>query len=414
MDSLRNPFVPGAGTPPPELSGRSDLLMRAENAIARIKHGRSEKGIILVGLRGVGKTVLLNEFRRQSEQKGLKICRIEAHEGKSLPALLIPQLRRVLLELDRLESLNVQVKRALRVLKSFMNGVKIKHGEVEISLDIDPETGAADSGDLEADLPELLVAVARAAQARKTALALFIDEIQYFQSIELSALIMAMHRIAQDQLPAILFAAGLPQIIALFGNSKSYAERLFNFPEIGALSLADSIDALEKPALAEKVSFSQAALSRIYHYSHGYPFFLQEWGYHTWNLATTSPITIADTHAANRIVEKSLDSGFFRVRFDRLTPREKNYLTAMAHLGEGPFRSGEIAKLLRKKSSDLGTLRDGLINKGMIYAPAHGDIAFTVPRFTEFMLRNMKSLELLGNSEDDSSDNSRNEPPENA
>jgi hypothetical protein len=411
MDPLRNPFVPGAGTPPPELSGRSELLERAANAVARTQLGRPEKGLILVGLRGVGKTVLLNEFRRQAERQNVRTCRIEAHENKSLPALLVPQLRRILLDLDRLESLSEQVKRALRVLKSFVNGLKVTSGDVEISLDIDPETGSADSGDIEADLPELLVAVARAAQARKTGLALFIDEIQYFHSLELSALIMAMHRIAQDQLPAILFAAGLPQIIALFGNSKSYAERLFDFPEIGALSLADSIDALEKPALAEKVSFSQEALSQIYYHSQGYPFFLQEWGYHTWNLAKASPITIADTHAAGRIVEKNLDQGFFRVRFDRLTPREKNYLGAMALLGEGPYRSGEIAALLGKKSSNLGTLRDGLIHKGMIYAPAHGDVAFTVPRFNEFLHRNLKSIEFVNTSGNENTAASRDDPP---
>ncbi len=345
--------------------------------------------MILVGLRGVGKTVLLNEIRRQAEEADYKTCRIEAHEGKTLPALLVPQLRRVLLDLDRMASLSTQVKKSLRVLKSFMNGFKTKIADFEISLDIDAETGAADSGDLETDLPELMVAVGRAAQARQAALALFIDEIQYFQSTELSALIMAMHRMAQDRLPVILFAAGLPQVVALFGNSKSYAERLFDFPEIGALNIAETVDALEKPARAEQVSFAQPALAMIFEKSRGYPFFLQEWGYHSWNKAPASPITNADVAAASDVVMHSLDQGFFRVRFDRLTPREKRYLRAMAELGEGPYRSGEVAKQLGKKSSDLGTLRDGLIGKGMIYAPAHGDLAFTVPRFDEFMRRIM-------------------------
>jgi hypothetical protein len=391
MDPLRNPFAPGAGTPPPELSGRTDLLKRSSNALGRVKNGKSEKGIILVGLRGVGKTVLLNEIRRQAETQKFRTCVVEAHEGKSLPALLVPQLRRILLELDRLESLSEQVKRALRVLKSFMNGVKTKVGEVEVSLDIDPETGAADSGDLEADLPELMVAIGRAALARNTSLALFIDEIQYFKPIELSALIMAMHRIAQDQLPVILFAAGLPQIVALFGNSKSYAERLFDFPEIGALNVFDAMDAIEKPALAEGVGIDGKAVALISLRSRGYPFFLQEWGYHTWNVAKASPITQDDVQSATELAIKRLDEGFFRVRFDRLTPREKNYLRAMAELGEGPHRSGDVAKHLGKKSSDLGPLRDGLIGKGMIYAPAHGDIAFTVPLFDQFMRRIMPS-----------------------
>jgi len=391
MDPFRNPFAPGAGTPPPELSGRAELLTRSENALGRVQNGKSEKGIILVGLRGVGKTVLLNEIRREAEGQNFRTCMVEAHEGKSLPALLIPQLRRILLELDRLESLSEQVKRALRVLKSFMNGVKTKIGEVEVSLDIDAELGAADSGDIEADLPELMGAIGRAAQARKVALALFIDEIQYFKPIELSALIMAMHRIAQDRLPVILFAAGLPQVVALFGNSKSYAERLFDFPEIGALNEFDAIDAIEKPASDEGVDFDSKAMARILVRSRGYPFFLQEWGYHTWNVAAASPITIDDVEKATEIAIKRLDEGFFRVRFDRLTPREKNYLRAMAELGAGPHRSGDVAKQLAKKSSDLGPLRDGLIGKGMIYAPAHGDIAFTVPLFDQFMRRIMPS-----------------------
>jgi hypothetical protein len=389
MDPLRNPFAPGAGTPPPELSGRAELLARARNALGRVQNGRSEKGMVLVGLRGVGKTVLLNEIRRQAEGLNYRTCLVEAHEGKSLPALLIPQLRRVLLELDRLEALSEHVKRALRVLKSFMNGVKTKIGEVEVSLDIDPETGAADSGDLEADLPELLVAVGRAAQARHVALALFIDEIQYFQSSELSALIMAMHRVAQEMLPVILFAAGLPQVIALFGNSKSYAERLFEFPRINALQPPDAYEALRKPALEEGVEFADAALAQIYSVSHGYPFFVQEWGYHAWNIAPASPITFGDIGGASKIAIQRLDEGFFRVRFDRLTPREKGYLRAMAALGAGPHRSGDVAAQFGKKSTSLGPLRDGLIGKGMIYAPAHGEIAFTVPLFDEFMRRIM-------------------------
>jgi AAA ATPase domain len=392
MDPLRNPFAPGAGTPPPELSGRTGLLTRAGTALGRVQNGRSEKSLVLVGLRGVGKTVLLNEIRRQAERLNFRSCLIEAHEGKTLPALLIPQLRRILLELDRLESVSEQVKRALRVLKSFMNGVKTKIGEVEISLDIDPETGAADSGDIEADLPELMLAIGRAAQARHAALALFIDEIQYFQPAELSALIMAMHRVAQDQMPVILFAAGLPQVIALFGNSKSYAERLFDFPEIGALTYADSYAALAKPMAAEAVDLAPEAFQLIFQSTRGYPFFLQEWGYHTWNTAQASPIAPRDAEAATAIAIRRLDEGFFQVRFERLTPREKNYLRAMADIGEGPYRSGEVAASLGKKSPSLGPLRDGLIAKGMIYSPAHGDIAFTVPLFNEFIHRMMPPL----------------------
>ena len=394
MDPLRNPFAPGAGTPPPELSGREALLARAAQALGRVQNGRTEKGLVLVGLRGVGKTVLLNEIRRRAQAQGLRTCLVEAHEGKSLPALLIPHLRRVLLDLDRAEALSATVKRALRVLKSFMTGWKTKIGEVEVTLDIDPETGAADSGDLEADLPELIAAIGEAAAARNSALALFIDEIQYFKPAELSALIMALHRVAQERLPVALFAAGLPQVTALFGHSKSYAERLFDFPEIGALSPLEAIEALAKPAAAEAVYFDEAALGLIYQQTRGYPFFVQEWGYHCWNCAPAPRIGLADAQTASDIALRRLDEGFFRVRFDRLTPREKNYLRAMAELGPGPHRSGEVAARLEKKSPALAPLRDGLIGKGMIYAPAHGDIAFTVPLFDEFMQRAMKRAPL--------------------
>lgn len=397
MDPLRNPFAPGAGTPPPELSGRSELLARAATALGRVQNGRSEKGMILVGLRGVGKTVLLNEIRRRAEASAMRTCLIEAHEAKSLPALLVPPLRRVLLELDRMEALSEQVKRALRVLKSFMNGVKVKSADFEVSLDIDPEIGAADSGDIEADLSELMAAIGRAAQARHTALGLFIDEIQYFSPAELSALIMAMHRIAQEKLPVALFAAGLPQVVALFGNSKSYAERLFDFPRIGELQLADAFDALEKPALTEGVHFTRDALNEIYRQTYGFPFFIQEWGYHTWNVAMRSPIEQPDVSQATVIALRRLDEGFFRVRFDRLTPREKSYLWAMAELGPGPHRSGDVSARLGKKSTSLGPLREGLIGKGMIYSPSHGDIAFTVPLFDRFMRRLMPFLGQLKN-----------------
>ena len=389
MDPVRNPFAPGAGTPPPELSGRSELLARAHVALQRIGIGRSEKGLMLVGLRGVGKTVLLNEIRLDAEALGFHVCLVEAHEGKSLPALIVPQLRRVLLDLDRLASLNTQVKQALRILKSFMLSVRAKIHDVELSLDIDPEAGAADSGDIEVDLPELMVAIGQAAQARETALGLFIDEIQYFSVKELSALIMTMHRIAQERLPVILFGAGLPQIVSLFGQSKSYAERLFDFSEIGPLDPADARSALTVPVEQEEVRFSEDAFAEIAMRTRGYPFFLQEWGYHAWNLAETSPITGRDAEAATVTAINRLDQGFFRVRFDRLTPREKDYLRAMAALGPGPHRSGEVARKLGRKTSDLGLLRDGLIGKGMIYSPAYGDIAFTVPLFDEFLHRIM-------------------------
>ena len=387
MDPIRNPFVPGAGTPPPELTGRAELLDRARVLLARTKLGRPSKSFIAVGLRGVGKTVLLTRVRQLAELAGYRICAIEAHEQKSLPDLLVPHLRRVLLELDRAGALSEQVKQGLRVLKSFMSSIKLSVGEATLALDIDGERGLADSGDIEADLPELFLAVGKAAAARETAVVLVIDELQYLSERDMSALIMGLHRVAQDGLPLTLVGAGLPQVVGLTGRSKSYAERLFDFPLLAALTPEDAAAALAEPARSEGVTFDPAALDRIIEVTRGYPYFLQEWGYHTWNIAAASPIREADVAEASPTALKKLDESFFRVRLDRLTPRERDYLRAMAELGPGPHRSGDISDELGISVTSAGPLRSGLIGKGMIYSPAHGDTAFTVPMFDEFMRR---------------------------
>lgn len=387
MDPIRNPFVPGAGTPPPELTGRGELLDRARILLARTKLGRPSKSFIAVGLRGVGKTVLLARVRQLAEQAGYRVCAIEAHEQKSLPELLVPHLRRVLLELDRAGPLSEQVKKGLRVLKSFMSSVRLSYGDATLALDIDGERGAADSGDIEADLPELFLAVGQAAAARAAAVVLVIDELQYLSEKDMSALIMGLHRAAQDTLPVILVGAGLPQVVGLTGRSKSYAERLFDFPLVDALSPPDAEAALAEPAKSEGVEFSRGALDRIVEVTSGYPYFLQEWGYHTWNKASASPIREADVDAASPAALRALDESFFRVRLDRLTPRERDYLRAMAELGPGPHRSGDISDALGISVTSAGPLRSGLIGKGMIFSPAHGDTAFTVPLFDQFMRR---------------------------
>lgn len=392
MDAIKNPFSPGAGSPPPELVGRAGILEQARILLGRIQARRPEKSILLTGLRGVGKTVLLNEIERLALKSGYHTIAVEAHEDKSLAALLVPPLRKLLYELDRAAGAGNKAKRALAVLKGFMNGVKVSLGDLEIGLDIDPEKGAADSGDLESDLPNLLVAVAEAAEERKTAVALLIDELQYFDTKELSALIMAMHKMQQRQLPMLLLGAGLPILPGLAGESKSYAERLFSFPDIGALSEADAIKALQDPTRLAGVEFETAAAKTIYRWTQGYPYFLQEWGYQSWNRAESSPITARVVKAATTTVIERLDQNFFRVRFERLTPGEKRFLRAMAGLGAGPHRSGDIADALDVKIGSLGPVRANLINKGMIYSPAHGDMAFTVPLFDEFMLRAMPKL----------------------
>lgn len=387
MDRISNPFCPGAGSPPPELAGRDALLEQANVLLSRVAKGKSEKSFLLTGLRGVGKTVLLNEIERLALTHKYRTVFVEAHDGKSLPALLAPHLRTLLFNLDRLAGVGNKAKQALGVLKSFVSAVHLKVGEIELGLDLEPTSGQADSGDLEVDLPTLFVAVAEAAQERKVAVAIFIDEIQYLAKSELSALIMAMHKMQQRQLPLILIGAGLSVLPSLAGNSKSYAERLFDFPLMTALSEEDAAKALQEPVQSEKVSFSSEAVKEIYRLTLGYPYFIQEWGYQAWNYAVKSPIDLKAVHKASEVVMSRLDENFFRVRFDRLTPKEKIYLRAMAELGEGPYRSGQIAKLLNENTTALATTRANLINKGMVYSTAHGEMAFTVPLFDQFMRR---------------------------
>ena len=343
--------------------------------------------MLLTGLRGVGKTVLLNEIERKARAQGYHTIPVEAVEGKPLGPLLAPHLRSLLFELDRLAGMGNKAKRGLRVLRSFLGAIKVTYQDVSIGLDIDPEKGAADSGDLEIDLPNLLVAVAEAAEEKNSAIAVLIDEIQYFGQKELSALIMAMHRVQQRRLPLILIGAGLPILPGLAGESKSYAERLFSFPSVGALSEEESARALNEPARAVGVHFASDALREVFRLTKGYSYFLQEWGYQTWNLAPTPSIALSIVQTATPEVVRRLDQNFFRVRFDRLTPSEKNFLRAMAHQGAGNYRSGDIAETLGMTAKSIGPVRAKLIKKGMIYSPAHGEMAFTVPLFDEFMVR---------------------------
>jgi len=389
MDPVRNPYAPGAGTPPAELAGRDELRELVRVAMERVRLGMPTKSVLMVGLRGVGKTVLLDRLREDAEALGIHTVRIEAPEGRSLPALLAPQLRQALLRLSRSEQAKDAGQRALRALAGFAKSLKVQFGDIEVGLDFDPEPGLADNGDLEHDLQALLEEVGKAAKSAQTALVLFIDELQYVKEMELAALIMALHRCAQRRLPITLVGAGLPQLRGRMGKAKSYAERLFDFPEVGPLPAEAARIAIVRPASAQGVEIEEEAVRRIVEETKGYPYFLQEWGKHSWDVATRSPITPRDVRVASTAAVAALDESFFRVRFDRLTPAERRYLRAMADLGPGPHRSGDIAERLGRKVTALGPLRNQLISKGMIWSPSHGDTAFTVPLFDEFMKRIM-------------------------
>jgi hypothetical protein len=337
--------------------------------------------------------VLLNRIRIDADAREIVPVHMEAPEGRSLPALLAPTLRAALIKLDRLEAASTAVRKALRALASFVSALKVKHGDMEVALDVEPEKGLADSGDLNNDLSELIRTIGKAAADKKTAIVLFIDELQYVPEEQLAALIMSLHAANQEQLPVTMVAAGLPQLLSQTGRAKSYAERLFEFVLIDKLDKDAAAAALRVPAKKEGATFSPAAIDSILEHTFCYPYFLQEWGKHSWDVAKTSPITVTDAKNATQQALAELDASFFRVRFDRLTPSEKRYMRAMAELGPGPHRSGDIAELLDKKVTHVAPTRNALVTKGMIYSPAHGDTAFTVPLFDGFMKRIMPALQ---------------------
>jgi hypothetical protein len=383
VDETTNPYRPGAGTSPPALLGRDGLIDRFGVTVRRAQAGKPGKSVMPIGLRGVGKTVLLNRFVEIAQAEGLAVGFIEAPESGDFRYLLAGRLRRILLGLDK-PGAGPKVLRALRVLKTFT--AQLPDG-VRLSIDVDALAGQADSGVLADDLTDLLVAVGEAAAARSTGVLIAIDEVQYLSEPQLAAIISAIHRTTQLDLPVVLVGAGLPQLPGLAGQAKSYAERLFEFPQIGSLTDEDAAAAIVIPAQAQAVEITAEAVDLLLRATHGYPYFLQEWGYHIWNAVQRSPITAEDVDRVQPGVIDHLDKNFFLVRFDRLTPSEKLYLAAMARLGPGPHRSGDIAGALGVRVESVAPRRSALIAKGMIYSPAHGDTAFTVPLFNEFLLR---------------------------
>ena len=389
MDRRTNPYAPGAGTPPPELVGRDELIEDAEIALDRLRNGLAAKSLLMVGLRGVGKTVLLNRILIDAIDRGFESVLIEAPEDRSLPGALAGPLNSALIRMSRSAAARELAKRARRALAGFVGAMKLGFDDITISIDIDKEEGVADSGDLDTDLTSLLQATGEAARARGTALVLFIDEMQYVEERQLAALIAALHRVAQRQLPVALIGSGLPQLVGHAGSAKSYAERMFSFPEVGPLTLEAAGRAVEAPANRLGVFFSPEALDEILRITECYPYFLQEWGSACWRVAHGPTITRTDLEAATPVAVRELDMTFFRVRFERTTPFERQYLRAMAELGPGPHRSGAIAQVLGRPVQGVAPTRARLVKKGMIYGPAHGDTAFTVPLFDQYLKRVM-------------------------
>ncbi len=389
MDERSNPYSPGAGTIPQELAGRDQLVEDVAVELDRCRNGYAYRGKILIGLRGVGKTVLLSKLSGDAEAQGFWPILIETPENRSLPSVLVPALRNLLLASHLPSNLKGQ---ALGLLRGFVQAMKMKFSDVEFSFDVEKQSGA-DSGDLETDLASLLTNMGTLAKKQKTAIALFVDEIQYIREEQFGFLITALHKCTQKQLPVILLGAGLPQVIGQAGKAKSYAERLFEYPGVGPLDRRAAIRAITVPASRAGVQFQKGALDEIFKKTQGYPYFIQEWGKHCWKVAQKSPVTLKDVKKATALALNQLDNSFFRVRFDRCTPLEKAYLRAMSELRPGDQKSGEIAHLLGKPSQRVAPVRAKLMAKGMIYSPAHGDNRFTVPLFGQFMKRAMPDWE---------------------
>ena len=388
MDPEDNPFSPGAGSPPPALTGRDDLIASANVAVGRALKGRNARGIILLGLRGVGKTVLLNHIEGVADERGCQTVIVEAPESRTLPELLVPKLSLALRRLDRVEAARELVRRASRALGGFAKAFKVGVGGLfEASVDVNAEYFS--SGDLETDLPELFLLIGRAAKAAGRPVVLLLDEIQYLSQEDLSALIVALHRISQKNLPVAFFGGGLPQLAGLAGEAKSYAERLFQYANVGPLGDEAARAALTVPVEASGLRFAPDALDIILAETAGYPYFLQEWGKYCWDVSNDGVVDAALVTSAREAVYTRLDEGFFNVRYDRMTPRERDYIHALASLGPGPHATGDVAARLGTSSQRAGSTKNSLIKKGMVYSPEHGQTAFTVPLFDQFVIRRM-------------------------
>lgn len=387
MDPVRNPYSPGAGSPPPALVGRDRELETFDIAVQRLTLGRSAKSQLLTGLRGTGKTVLLREFGRIAGRHDWVHEKIEATEDLAFVEGISLLVRKALLRLRTRDRIRERVKQALGALIAFRVRYQVPDTGVDVTLGVDPGSGRADTGVLDEDLAELFIEVGEAARAGGIGVLLTIDELQYVSQGNLAALIVGLHRVSQEQLPLMVAGAGLPTLPGLAGEAKSYAERLFDFPEINSLTPADARLALSRPAEAEGVVWSAAALDAVLELARGYPYFLQEFGKHAWDVAAGPDIGRSDVEAAAPIALSELDAGFFRARLARTTDAERAYLRAMADLGSGPCGSGEVAKALAKTTAQTGSVRDALIKRGLIYSPRWGRLAFTVPMFDEYVAR---------------------------
>lgn len=395
MDNIDNPYTPNAGASPEVLIGRDDQTESFTGLLQRLQRGRSEQSMIITGLRGVGKTVLLNRFEEIARAAGWEVVEFEAskHTDGRFRQMIFSQLKAALLRLSPRARWTERGRRAAEVLSSFALSVD-QEGAWSVSWDVPPAEGLADHGDLSMDLTDVFVAVGEAAREEDKGLVILIDEVQFLTTSQLEALIQAIHKTVQRRLPVTFVGAGLPQIAELAGDAKSYAERLFKFPTIGSLQGSDARLALTEPASGENARYDEDAVDLAIEITRGYPYFIQELGYQVWTVAQDNRITREDVLLAREAYEAKLDSSFFRVRLDRATPLQTAYMRAMAQLGPEPQKAADVARLLDRDSTQLGPTRAELIEMGLLYTPEHGYAAFTVPDFDKFMMRAMPTLEV--------------------
>jgi hypothetical protein len=385
VDPVRNPYSPGAGTRPPALVGRDREIEAMDVALQRLLLGRDGRSQMLTGLRGVGKTVLLNEFEQIAGGRGFVSQHIEVAEDGRLAGRLVAAFRTLLLSLDARRRIGTRLRRALGVLKAF--SLAIPDGP-DIRIDVDAVLGPADSGDLATDLAGLFVELGEVARDHEMGLFLTIDELHYVDEATLAALVVGLHRASQLRLPVAVAGAGLPSLAALTGEAKSYAERMFTFSRVDSLPPALAREALETPARDEGVVWASAALDHVVGLTQGYPYFLQAFGKEAWDVAIgPERITAEELERSIPPAMAELDDGFFLVRVGRTSDQERRYLRAMAELGPGPVRSGAVAAVLGRPARALGPVRDALIRRALCYSPRWGEIAFTVPMFDDFLRR---------------------------
>lgn len=395
MDNINNPYTPNAGAAPEVLIGRDGQTEAFSILLQRLKRGRTEQSMIMTGLRGVGKTVLLNRFAELAEMAGWESIELEAskHDETAFRQSIFSKFRAALLHISPRRRWTERARHAAEVLSSFVLSID-QSGTFSVTWDVDPSEGYGDHGDLGLDLTDVFLAVGEVAKEKGTGIVLLIDEVQFLTTVQLESLIQAVHKSVQKKLPITFVGAGLPQIAELAGDAKSYAERLFKFPRIDSLTPEEARQALVGPAETENVSYDEDAVDLAVSLTHGYPYFIQELGYQAWIVASGNHITAEDISTAKDAYEAKLDGSFFRVRLDRATPLQTAYMRAMAELGSEPQKAADVASLMKRESSQVAPIRSQLIDMGLLYTPQHGYAAFTVPDFDKFMMRAVPRLEV--------------------